>query len=132
MNERNPWFKLYPQSYLNDADLLECTLEAEGLHARLMAISATAEMVGYIVTRHRALTAIDIARKRFGVRATDEDVATIQRLLTELHTHHRIEWDATRAAWYIPKMVKIHADRARSSAAGKKGGGNPRLKAVTP
>lgn len=126
-NERRPWFKVFAQSYLRDVDLMGCSWEAEGLHARMMSLSWMSEIPGYLMVGHRPMTVTDLARAKWGIRITEEDIAKTDGLVKELESLHRIKWDEIRKCWFIPKMVKIYADQKTFTAYGKRGG-NPKLK----
>lgn len=128
-SENNPWFKCFTQTYLRDDELKAVSFAAEGLHARMMNLCWLSEEPGYLTKNGRPMTSSDFALEKFGSRYTPDDVSEIQLLITELADRKRIVWCEHRKCFYVPKQKRQAEEQRRYSDFGKKGGGNPRLRA---
>ena len=121
---KQPWLKFDAEAWLSDPHLRMCSPAAQGLLINLMAIAHGANPYGYLVNGTLAINDQNIGK----ILAWNRQ--TVGKAWAELVLHGRTV-EAECGLWYIPRMVKDHAESAKHSANGAKGG-NPLLLGVKP
>ena len=121
---KQPWLKFDAEAWLSDPHLRMCSPAAQGLLINLMAIAHGANPYGYLVNGTLAINDQNIGK----IMAWNRQ--TVGKAWAELVLHGRTV-EAECGLWYIPRMVKDHAESAKHSANGAKGG-NPSLIGVNP
>jgi len=121
-------FPTYPLAYLSDADLAGVSLAAEGLHARLMCLSAMGAPFGTLTRSDgTALTENAIMEsKAVGLVRGTVTREQVKAAWDELVAAQRIARNDDPPCWYIPKMLRIGKAREDAVENGHRGG-NPAL-----
>lgn len=117
-----PAFWFYPGDWMKDTDLRAVSVAARGLWIDCLCLMWESDKRGYLVlSSGRAATAEQIARMTGN---TPECVAELVKELEECGVASRTE----EGVLFSRRMVRDESKRRKCSKAGKKGGGNPRLK----
>lgn len=117
-----PWMKFYPGDWLGDRRLSRCSLAAQGLWLRLLCLMFRAEERGRLPP--------DLAPEDLAALASC-DPAELGPLLSELRAAGVAELDP-EGALASPRMLREARKAGKCAAAGRKGGGSPRLRPDAP
>jgi DnaD/phage-associated family protein len=125
MASRDPWIKFYPDDWNSDIALASCSLAAQGLLARLIAVMHRSEPYGYLLCNGSEPRPADIARA-LGIAPN-----TYNACLRELLEKGVLKRD--ERGIYSKRMVLDQQKREQARKHGVKGG-NPALmrKGLTP
>jgi hypothetical protein len=109
---------------LGDKELSRLSWGAEGLLFRLMSLSATGHIFGYVTDSHGkpySITEI-METKAAAVLRSKVSLEDTERCLKELLDDGRIKLDKHINAWFIPKMCRIGDSRRQAEKDGRRGG----------
>jgi len=119
MIKERPSFQFFPNDWLIDAALNQCSLETQGLWIRLMCLMHQSEEYGFLIVGGQIL---DEKRIRNGINMTPK---RFQKAFKELVDFKVIKQD-DRGAYYSKRMVEDEKLRQIRAEVGKLGG-NPNL-----
>lgn len=116
-----PWFKWYPDAWLSDEKLRACCPAARGLWIDLLSLMHKNDRRGYLQLAGKPVTVQQLARMT-GCEPDD-----VSLLLAEL-LNSGVASATDDGIVYSRRMVDEEQKREKCSEAGKRGGGNPRMR----
>lgn len=117
-----PAFWFYPGDWMKDTDLRAASVAARGLWIDLLCLMFESDKRGYLVlSSGKPATTEQLARMTGNA---PEVVAELVKELEECGVTSRTD----EGVLFSRRMVRDESKRRKCSKAGKKGGGNPRLK----
>lgn len=120
-----PSFQFYPGDWQKDPDLRRCSHAAKGVWIDMLCLMFEADERGVLATNGVAWSDEEIAC------AVGGDAATTIGAIQEL-TFKGVAKRRSNGALYSKRMVADENKRRMCSEAGKRGGGNPKLRENTP
>ena len=122
-----PYFKFYPNDWLGDGKLRGASLAARGLWLEMIISMHAADPVGHLVIGLRAFTESKRDVEDLGILLGFTDRRATRDAFAELKS--RGVYSTTEdGVIYCRGIVRRAEKERKASAAGKHGGGNPRLK----
>jgi len=123
MSDRLPWMKFYSKDALGDPALRLCTPEARGVWYDMLWLMDVAERRGFLTRNGHPYPDEDLSRI---LAVTPEELARAKKVLLGAGVPSIEEGTGI---WFNRRMVRDEGRRVVGSASGRKGGGNPALKA---
>lgn len=121
-----PFIKFYPRDWQADPELRMCSLEARGLWFEMLCIMHSAKRRGYLETPQGSPLNVDDVCRLIGTFKGD-----VYRCMEELLKFGVPSVCEESGTWYCRRMVKESQKAEKCSAAGRKGGGSPKLQYET-
>lgn len=116
-----PAFQFYPGDWMKDPSVRSLSYAARGLWTDMLCLMHASDRRGYLQLNGKPVTAEQLARMTGG--STDE----VSRLLQELENSGVFSC-TDHGVIYSRRMVRDEKKRQKCSVAGRKGGGNPKLR----
>jgi len=113
--DKKPWDKWYWQDYLSDTGLAACSLAAQGLWMRMLAIMARSKKKGYLLDGNQNMTMEILAR------LVGSTIQEVKPLLEELK-QHEVFSISDDGIIYNRRMVRGAEISEKRAEAGKIGG----------
>jgi len=113
--DKKPWDKWYWQDYLSDTGLAACSLAAQGLWMRMLAIMARSKKKGYLLDGNQNMTMEILAR------LVGSTIQEVKPLLEELK-QHEVFSISDDGIIYNRRMVREAEISEKRAEAGKIGG----------
>ena len=110
--DKKPWDKWYWQDYLSDTGLAACSLAAQGLWMRMLAIMARSKKKGYLLDGNQNMTMEILAR------LVGSTIQEVKPLLEELK-QHEVFSISDDGIIYNRRMVREAEISEKRSLAGK-------------
>jgi hypothetical protein len=123
-DKSHPYIKFYGRDWLGDTMLRMCTSEERGVWIDIMCVMMSGEPYGHLSINNKAMTDAEVSR----IIGIDEQ--TFKGILYRLE-ERGIPSRTESGILFSRRLVREHHKFIACSEAGKRGGGNPRIKKNT-